>query len=318
MLSPMPCGLCGSSDRAVISDRDAKSKQRLPIMLCNQCGFVQQSEVPSEDELRIYYSHHYREDYKNTYNPKLKHVHRAGYAACERLGLLQTHLGDTSNLELLDIGAGGGEFVYLANRFGFEASGIEPNQGYSEFARHAYEVSVITSMVQDLDVGSTDVITLFHVLEHMADPKAVMARLWDVLRPNGKLFIEVPNILQSDASPANIFFKAHLHYFSRFTLTAAASRYFTVVTIEDRGNLKMLLARRDTPLADCILPTEQEVAYTTARLEAKGWLEYITVGGGWIKPFRKLASMAHERALSGDARSVLDGIYDKRLKSEFS
>ena len=302
----------------MISDRDAKSKQPLAIMLCNQCGFVQQGEVPTEDELRIYYSHHYREDYKNTYQPKLKHVHRAGHAACDRLALLRSHLGDASDLELLDIGAGGGEFVYLASQFGFQARGIEPNQGYSEFARDAYGVSVITSMVQDLDVGSTDVITLFHVLEHMADPKAVMARFWDVLRPGGTVLIEVPNILQSDASPANIFFKAHLHYFSRFTLTAAASRYFTVVAIEDGGNLKLLLSRRDTPLADCVLPTEQEVAHTRARLEAKGWLEYITLGGGWIKPFRKLASMAYERTLSGDARSVLDGIYSKRMKSEFS
>lgn len=311
-----PCDFCGSVNREQINKVDAKSNSPLSVVLCCDCGFVQQSVTPTDDELRIYYSHHYREDYKDTYHPKLKHVYRAGHAACDRLALLCTHIEDTSDIELLDIGAGGGEFVYLANRFGFKARGIEPNKGYSEFARHAYGVSVVTSMVEDLNVGSTDVITLFHVLEHMADPKAVMIRFWNILRPGGALFIEVPNILQADASPANIFFKAHLHYFSRFTLTAAASRYFSVVAIEDRGNLKILLSRRDTPLDGYILPTEQEVNYTRARLKAKGWFEYITVGGGWIKPFRKLAHMGYERTLEGDARDVLDRIYNKRFKNE--
>ena len=303
------CSICGFRQRSESTFRDTKSGKPISVSFCQQCGFVQQTDIPTDTELKVYYSHNYRTDYKNTYTPKLKHVHRAGIAACNRLKLLLQIVESPANNTLLDVGAGGGEFVYLANQLGFQASGIEPNQGYSEFARDTYGVSVVTSMVQDLDPGSADIITLFHVLEHIADPIAVMERFWHVLKPGGLLFIEVPNILQPDASPANIYFKAHLHYFSRFTLAATASRYFAVETVEDRGNLKMVLVRRDEILPEIILPTAEDMAYTQDRLAAKGWSEYLTVGGGWKKPLQKLARAVRERTLRGDPRGILDTIY---------
>ena len=303
------CSLCVSDSLTVFDESDAKSQHALEICACKRCGFVQQLNCPNDEELRIYYAHHYREDYKKVYRPELKHVYRAGTAACDRLGFLIEHASDFGSKNLLDVGAGGGEFVYIASKQGFDARGVEPNLGYSEFARVQYNVDVTTGMIQDLDPGSTDIITLFHVLEHIAKPKAVMAHFWKVLRPGGLLFIEVPNILQADASPSNIFFKAHLHYFSRFTLQSTASMYFEPLMTEDRGNLKMIFKRRDVPLNDINLPTSTEVEYTFKRLKAKGWCEYLTVGGGWIKPFRKLVRIAQESRLSGNPRDILDTIY---------
>lgn len=303
------CLLCGSLRRNYTNPRDSKAAQNMWIAKCRNCGFVQQKNLPTDEHLKIYYSHQYRTDYKSTYAPKLKHIYRAGHAASKRLKTLEESGSAQSHRKLLDIGAGGGEFVYMARKHGFDARGVEPNLGYSEFARAQYNVDVTTGMIQDLDTESTDIITLFHVLEHIADPKAVMAHFWKVLRPGGLLFIEVPNILQADASPSNIFFKAHLHYFSRFTLQSTASMYFEPLMTEDRGNLKMIFKRRDVPLNDINLPTSTEVEYTFKRLKAKGWCEYLTVGGGWIKPFRKLVRIAQESRLSGNPRDILDTIY---------
>jgi len=311
-MSDFTCKLCGGKTDARWRVRDAKAASELSMSLCLSCGLVQQSDLPSDDELKIYYSHHYRADYKNTYTPKPKYVQRAGKAALDRLAFIARHVNLAPGARSIDIGAGGGEFVYLAHRAGFAATGIEPNLGYSEFARQAYDIEVRTATLDEQADGSADLVTMFHVLEHMAHPQSVFKKLFHMLREGGYAVIEVPNILQNDASPHNIFFKAHLFYYSGDTLAAAASRYFEIVRIEDRGNLRALLRRRSAPI-DFVLPRPERVAFARARLKQKGWLEYVTLGGGWAKPFRRLGLMAREAAI-GDVppRAILDSLWQDR------
>lgn len=291
------CKLCGSHDHHIISTRDAKSKLPLPISLCSQCGLAQQTSIPSDEELSIYYSHDYRQDYKKTYAPKLKHVKRAGVAALDRLNFLEKNAPITSSMRLLDIGAGGGEFVYLSQKFGFISSGIEPSHGYSEFAKREYDVDVKTTSLEAAELQTFDVITMFHVLEHMASPDAVMRKIHQILKPGGIFFIEVPNLLQKDASPHNIFFKAHLYYYSRFTLRAATSKYFDVLSIEDSGNLHFLCKRKNLPLNDYVLPTKVDVNFIHSRVKRKGWMEYLLAGGGVFKPLKKIRRIIDERGI---------------------
>ena len=301
------CRLCGGTAGQHISAVDAKAGGPLPVTMCLDCGLVQQTTLPSSEELRIYYSHNYRQDYKSTYVPKPKHVRRAGQAALSRLAFLRRHGGLSAGARLLDIGAGGGEFVYLAGRAGFRAQGIEPNVGYSEYAKTEYGVDIRTMPVDDLTEASADLVTLFHVLEHIAEPLAVMAKIHGVLSDDGRLLVEVPNILQRDASPHNIYFKAHLFYYSRFTLISAASRWFEPVSVEDEGNLRVLFRRRATPLPAIVLPDEASVAFTRQRLARKGWVEYAFAGGGWLKPLRRVRRIVAESMLpKGSPKSLLD------------
>lgn len=310
------CRLCGCRESRAIKAIDAKDRRPLGIAFCTRCGLVQQSELPDARDLRVYYAHSYRRDYKGVHTPKLKHVRRAGLAALSRLEVLATAAGARKGARLLDIGAGGGEFVYLAGRSGFAAEGIEPNVGYSAFARAQYGVTIRTMPLDDLDHASADVVTLFHVLEHLADPVAAFARLHDVLSDEGLLFVEVPNILQADASPHNVYFKAHLFYFSHATLQAAASRHFEPVLAEDRGNLRMIFRRRAVPLDAADLPAPESVEFAWTRLQRKGWLEYLTTGGGLRKPWRRIRRAIDESRLARRApRELLDGLFDAGLRS---
>ena len=304
------CALCRGSKGLQVSQKDAKASTLINVQLCESCGLVQQSPIPSVDELRVYYSHHYREDYKKTYFPKLKYVYRAGLAARDRLAFLTESLKNQGvsikGLSLLDIGAGGGEVVYAAKRSGFLASGIEPNEGYSEYARANYDVQVDTTHLDQYYGGSFDVITMFHVLEHMPNPLAVMEKVWTLLKPNGYFLVEVPNIEQPDASPANIYFKAHLYYLSAATLTSFASTTFNPIRVESDGNLKILFQRKAAkePLT---LPTEEMVNRVKNRLAQKGWWEYVTKGAGWKKPFKKTLQRIHESGLKNThPREILD------------
>lgn len=284
---------------------------QLELLECLQCGHVQQSCIPSADELLTYYSHHYRSDYKAVYAPKKKHIWRAGNVALDRLQVLEGFRGEKQRL--LDIGAGGGEFVYLAKKFGWDSTGIEPNLGYSEFARDNYEVEVVTGCLNDASASAVDVVTMFHVLEHMPDPISTMGCIHGRLRSGGLLFVEVPNLLQKDASPHNIFFKAHVQYFSKDTLLFSASQFFECLTIKDTGNLRAVFVKREQPRAP-VPPSMRVVGENSRRFHQKSWLEYIFAGGGWRKPISRIRRLPAERASESlHPREILDQAANVRL-----
>ena len=303
------CGLCGSNKNKIFNQRDSKSFENLKIAICLNCSLVQQENLPNDEELKIYYSHNYREDYKKTYTPKLKHIRRAGLAAKNRISFIKNNIKNISNMKLLDVGAGGGEFVYLASKNGFDAQGIEPNVGYSSFARDEYGVNIKTLTLNELKADTVNIITLFHVFEHMANPQKVIEKLSCILKKDGYLLIEVPNIFQQDASPHNIFFKAHLFYYSKYTLISAASKFFDVVQIDDKGNLKILFKKKNNPTRSIKLTSKIALDETLNRLNQKGWLEYLTKGGGLLKPFKKIKQKYYESLIRNlTPKQLLDSL----------
>jgi 2-polyprenyl-3-methyl-5-hydroxy-6-metoxy-1,4-benzoquinol methylase len=212
--APVTCPLCRGADHDVISTR-GRDGHALTTVLCCHCGHVFNAPIPSLADLRTYYHRAYRLAYKGAVRPRPKHVLRAGRRALERLDQLRRHA--TAPLRLLDVGAGGGEFVYLAGKAGFDARGVEPHQGYAEQARVALGAGVVHAAVQDAEFPdeSFDVITLHHVLEHLPDPVDALSRIWRWLAPGGLLMIEVPDVLSRYHAPARRFHEAHIHSFNR-------------------------------------------------------------------------------------------------------
>lgn len=299
----MECSLCGNSNFKTISTKDAKSSEYLLVSMCRNCGLTQQTPIPSSDGLKVYYSHNYRKDYKKSYIPKSKHVFRAGKTALKRIQFLKKLNINTGRL--LDVGAGGGEFVYLANKFGYNSSGVEPNIGYSEFSQSEYGCNIITGELDDI-TGTFDIITMFHVLEHLPSPIEAFRKLYDLLNDNGILFIEVPWLETNDASPHNIYFKAHIFYFTIDTLAACASQYFEVMKVDTSSNLKILFQAKAKPTS-IKLPSSYSVNRLEKRLERKGWLEYLILGKGLLKPIYKISSVIKEYKIKNmQPKEILD------------
>ena len=190
---PIPCNLCGSTDVEVIGTHD-RNRRPLRTTICRKCGLVWSNPRPGEAEVRRYYSREYRLDYKGRATPSLRHVARSGRGALNRYRALEPYVkrGD----RILDAGAGGGEVVYVLRRLGFDASGLEPDERYAQHARETLEVPVVTGFVQDVRFppGSFDVITMYHALEHVEDPAAILARLRSWMAERGVLIVEVPNV----------------------------------------------------------------------------------------------------------------------------
>ena len=119
---------------------------------------------------------------------------------------------------ILDIGAGVGDFLSVAKKDGWETIGIEPSEKAKTIAIKK-GVSFVESIVE-LENNSFDVITMWHVLEHVPDLENKIAELKRLLKPNGTILIAVPNFNSFDANYYGNFWAAfdvpiHLWHFSK-------------------------------------------------------------------------------------------------------
>tara|TARA_R110000868_G_scaffold380930_1_gene647251 strand:- start:279 stop:1127 length:849 start_codon:yes stop_codon:yes gene_type:complete len=119
---------------------------------------------------------------------------------------------------ILDIGAGTGDFLSIAKQNGWETIGVEPSEKAKSIALKK-EVSFIEDTAT-LENQSFDVITMWHVLEHVPDLDFQIKELKRLLKPNGSLIIAVPNFKSFDAKHYGAFWAAydvpiHFWHFSK-------------------------------------------------------------------------------------------------------
>lgn len=211
------CPLCGDADFTVVGIRDRRGAP-LRTVLCAGCGHVFTNPAPTQDALAAYYRDSYRQDYKRITAPKRKHIYRAGIGAMRRLARLAPYV--SKGAKIIDVGAGGGEFVYLLSTRGFDAHGIEPHAGYAGYARSAYSIDIQSGTLETaaFPPDQADAITLHHVLEHTANPMAALQKIWSWLKPDGIVVVEVPNLSSWAHAPHHRFHRAHLHTFSRTSI----------------------------------------------------------------------------------------------------
>ena len=122
---------------------------------------------------------------------------------------------------LLDIGAGTGDFLAQAKKNGWHVTGIEINEKARAIANTKLEGCVQDAQtLNTLPKHSFDIITLWHVLEHLPDPQQALLLYKSLLKPEGTLIIAVPNYKSYDASYYKHYWAAydvprHLWHFSK-------------------------------------------------------------------------------------------------------
>jgi len=119
---------------------------------------------------------------------------------------------------VLDIGAGTGDFLAVAKQENWQVTGIEPNQKAKTIATQ--KGINLKECTQNLKNHSFDVITMWHVLEHVPDLELQIKELKRLLKPNGTIIIAVPNFNSYDAKYYKSFWAAydvprHLWHFSK-------------------------------------------------------------------------------------------------------
>ena len=189
----MACPICGSSKRTIISRFDRRFKI-LPHSKCDECALVRHEFMLSDEQLSEYYSKSYRNDYQWVNSgPTSKHIQKRFSEAKTRLNKLQPHL--PKHPKVLDFGCGSGEFIELLQDSGASASGFEPGNLYASFARDQKGLDVQNCGWENYECkGKVDVVTVFHVFEHLTDPLTAFKKAISWLNVNGLIYIEVPNM----------------------------------------------------------------------------------------------------------------------------
>lgn len=132
---------------------------------------------------------------------------------------------------ILDIGAGTGDFLSVAKNNGWKTIGVEPSEKAKNIAINK-GVSFVTD-TKELASHSFDVITMWHVLEHVPNLEEQIKELKRLLKPSGSLIVAVPNHKSYDAQYYNAYWAAydvpiHFWHFSK----KAIAKLFEIENIE--------------------------------------------------------------------------------------
>ncbi|CAM1369331.1 Methyltransferase domain-containing protein [Tenacibaculum sediminilitoris] len=145
---------------------------------------------------------------------------------------------NTEEKTILDIGAGTGDFLKVCQKGGWDINGVEPSSKAREFAKNK-NINLLEDL-SEIENKRFDVITLWHVLEHIPNLVNYIQQLKLLLKPNGVLVIAVPNYKSFDAKHYKEFWAAydvprHLWHFSR----TAISKIFSLVEMKVEKTIPM-------------------------------------------------------------------------------
>ena len=187
---PVPvCPICGCSKREFFLSRFG-----IDIYACASCTHhYMDPRITFEKLTQLYASDQTAARvYKSDMQMRIDEVKSAyGLEIIEQLS-------STAQDRIMDLGCGSGQFLKVAHRRGWSCCvGVDANSEYKDSYQNSEGIQFISSTFEGLDRGSLgsdyDAITLWNVLEHLYDVKAIVGELKNLLKPGGLLFIMVPN-----------------------------------------------------------------------------------------------------------------------------
>ena len=165
-----------------------------------------------------YYSH---QENKKGFIPRL-------YESVKKTNLRHKYNMATRGMDegkLLDIGCGVGDFIHTAETHGWECKGVEPSEDARNIAKTRIKGQLLTSEdINQLPDHSFDIITMWHVLEHVDDLKWQVEQLQRLIKYDGRIIIAVPNYQSYDGRYYKELWAAydvprHLNHFSKQTIS---------------------------------------------------------------------------------------------------
>ena len=217
------CPVCKSENiNFVIKAIDRTvSHEEFEIWQCNVCRLRFTQSAPDDQEISAYYKSEayisHSDTDKGFINSLYHKVRKRTLVSKKKLIEKYTGLADG---KILDVGCGTGAFLHTMQIGGWQTTGVEPDETARAKAQQLYNLNLKNSqMLFALQPGTFDAITLWHVLEHVHDLHKYIDQLKKLLKPNGRLFIAVPNYTCYDQSVYKEYWAAydvprHLYHFS--------------------------------------------------------------------------------------------------------
>lgn len=270
----MNCVLCGQSNNHPVIENIKNprtvGKELYNYLTCKNCDLWMLDPYPTQAELNQIYTEAYQlyENEDTTLATRIMNK-----LSRPREEIVTQHL--KPNAKVLDVGCGNGTFLQSLQTQGYNVFGTEWSASAAKSAQSKVGSERIT--VGDITTASQhqpyDLITLWHVLEHNLDPKALITQIVELLAPQGILVIEVPNSKSALLEKAKnnypwFSIPEHVTYWSKQSLNTLCSKFqLTNLSSETPFAMPMLYRKVDTnPLS---LITSPIVQYMNSK-QAKG------------------------------------------------
>ncbi len=221
------CPVCAATKKSLaFSCKDHYATgETFEVYRCEACDFLFTQNFPDENNIARYYDTPDYVSHSNTQKGAINRIyHLVRKAMLRHKGkLVQKHTQRLS-ADLLDIGCGTGFFLDEMARRGWFVKGIEKNASACEFAVKNFGIAPDSpEMLDKYEERSFDVITLWHVLEHLQSLNETLQCINRLLVLNGTLIVAVPNAVSFDAEHYGEFWAAfdvprHLWHFSPKTM----------------------------------------------------------------------------------------------------
>ncbi len=213
------CYLCGSPGSKVIH-KGVRGGETIDVLKCDECGLVRLSEVMDEPD--DYYRDSGMRDGKVESLVKLrletKEDDERRFRFTEKI---------ITNKRVLDFGCGDGGYLVRANAVASKACGVELEAS----VREELQAEGFQCFERINEAGQMDVVTMFHVLEHLPNPVEALQEIMEHVAPHGMLIVEVPNaddallsLYSCDAFANFTYWKCHIYLYTMTTLRLLARK----------------------------------------------------------------------------------------------
>lgn len=164
---------------------------------CSSCRCLFLNPMPADGEIASFYPEQYwwNAAAKPGVLKKLESIYRK-IALRDHVAFIMKAAGNRSGLDLLDVGCGSGTLLGLLKQRGFRTTGVDFSTEAAKVAEAENGVRVVVGSLEGaaFPQESFDVVTLFHVMEHVPNPREVLAEVFRILKPSGSVVLQVPNI----------------------------------------------------------------------------------------------------------------------------
>jgi 2-polyprenyl-3-methyl-5-hydroxy-6-metoxy-1,4-benzoquinol methylase len=218
------CPLCDSPQ---IAATPLKAPPPFGLMQCANCAILFVSPRPVNEKMKDTYDEWYAP--RETDKPPERQVAR-GKRHARRLQQYAAKPG-----RLLDIGAGDGYLLHAAKEMGWQVEGLEFSVPRIQRAKRWFGIDLERKDIFEApyEKNSFDAITMFQLIEHVHDPRAIIQRSQELLKPGGLLAMSTPNVLTYRKKARGVEtwkIPIHLFFFSPRTLVESVEKCgFTVV-----------------------------------------------------------------------------------------
>lgn len=189
------CNLCNSNEYELFKEIDSHR-----LVKCKRCGLVYLNPrlTPRQEVNEEYSADYYIKIFLRQESKTKEEIEEE---VNKNIGRAEEISGECNKGgKILDIGCGLGFFMACLKRYGWDVTGIDISEWATNFAKEKLGLNVFTGIIENIEFNTQfDVITIYHVLEHLSDPLKTLRRITEIIANEGILIIKGPNLASFDA-----------------------------------------------------------------------------------------------------------------------